>query len=108
MKRAIAILVIAICLVITVYDIGLSTQAKIESPDPTEINSSQATGNKIFRGIVKNLDGGTAVFTDTETYPLIGGDFETLVGKNVNIIGRIVKEGNLKKLRVTLIQFDKI
>ena len=108
MKRTLSIVFFAICLVIIVHDSGVSAQSKSKLPAPDDVNLSQTTDNKVFRGIVKKLDEGTALFTDKEIYPLVGGDFETIVGKEVNIIGKIVKEGNVEKLRVSLVQFDKI
>jgi hypothetical protein len=108
MKKTLSIVIFAFCLVISGHDSAVSAPAKIKSPAPTDVDSSQATDNKVFRGIVKKLDKGTALFTDKEIYPLVGGDFETIVGKEVNIIGKIVKEGDVEKLRVTLVQFDKI
>lgn len=108
MKRTLSIVISAICLVISGPASGVSAQTMIKSPAPSDVDSSQATENRVFRGIVKKLDEGTALFTDKEIYPLVGGDFETIVGKEVNIIGKIVREGDIEKLQVTLVQFNKI
>ena len=48
-----------------------------------------------------------ALYTEREVYPLIGGEFDIINGKEVNIIGKIVEEGNIKKLAVNRIQLNR-
>ncbi len=69
--------------------------------------SAQLTKNLVFHGTVEKIDEGTALNTDRGVYPLLGGDFDMIVGKEVNIIGKMVKEGNTEKIAVSRVQFDK-
>lgn len=58
----------------------------------------------IFTGVVKRIPNGTALVTNSATYLLDGGNFEGIVGKEVNIIGRVVKEGSIEKIIVARAQ----
>lgn len=107
MKKTLSIIIFAICLVISGHAFGDSPPAKIKSPAPASADASQAATNMVFLGIVKKLDEGTALFTDKDVYPLVGGDFDMIVGKHVNIIGRIIKEGDVEKINVFRVQFAK-
>lgn len=107
MKKTLSIAIFAICLAFSNLAFGVSTPSEIKSPAPAAADSSQAEENLVFRGIIKNLDEGTALFTDKEIYPLVGGNFETIVGKEVNIIGKVIKDGDVEKIIVARIQFAK-
>lgn len=107
MKRILSTIALAICLLIPGHAFGVSNQATIQSPTTAAADASQATDNTIFQGIVKKLDEGTALFTEKDVYPLIGGDFQMIVGKEVNIIGKLVKDGDVDKISVTRVQFAK-
>lgn len=106
MKKALSITIFAICLTISTHAFGLSNPAKSD-PAPIAVDATQATENMFFQGIIKRLDEGTALFTEKRVYPLIGGNFETIVGKEVNIIGKIVKDGDVEKISVGRVQFAK-
>ncbi|MCP4342342.1 MAG: hypothetical protein GY799_26565 [Desulfobulbaceae bacterium] len=106
MKKTLSITLFATCLVISTHAFGASSPAK-SNPAPTAVDASQAAENMVFQGIIKQLDVGTALFTEKQVYPLIGGNFETIVGKEVNIIGKIVKDGDVEKISVARIQFAK-
>ena len=106
MTKTLSIVIFALCLAISSHAFGVSTMAKINSPVTTTVDTSQTADNMVFRGIVKKLDGDTALFTENDIYRLVGGNFETIVGKEVNIIGKIVKEGDVKKNSVSLVQFN--
>lgn len=106
MKRTVSIAVFATCLAISGYALATSTSQE-KNGISTTIESSQMTENSVFRGIIKKLDKGTALFTEKEVYPLIGGDFETIIGKEVNIVGKIMKEGDIEKIAVARVQFAK-
>lgn len=107
MKRTVSIAVFATCLAISGYALATSTSQEKNGISTTTIESSQMTENSVFRGIIKKLDKGTALFTEKEVYPLIGGDFETIIGKEVNIVGKIMKEGDIEKIAVARVQFAK-
>lgn len=77
------------------------------TPRPAKIDSARFTEQLVFAGTVKRLDQGTALFTEKQVYPLIGGDFGMIVGKNVKIIGTLVKEDNIDKLAVARVQFER-
>lgn len=106
MQKILSITIFAICLLIATHAFGVSSAAK-SNPAPTAVGASQAAENMIFQGIIKQLDEGTALFTEKQVYPLIGGNFETIVGKEVNIIGKIVKDGDVEKISVARVQFAK-
>lgn len=98
MKRTILTIIPLIFLTFSSYSLSYSSS-------DTPVTKEQKT--VIFQGIVKKLDGGTALFTKETIYPLTGGDFQTIVGKEVFIVGTIVTVGDLKKIQVKRIQFDK-
>ena len=106
MKKTLSITIFAIYLMLTTHAFGVSNLAK-SNPAPTAVDASQAAENMVFQGIIKQLDEGTALFTEKQVYPLIGGNFETIVGKEVNIIGKIVKDGDVEKISVGRVQFAK-
>ncbi len=60
--------------------------------------------NQVFSGVVKKMDGGAALVTSNATYLLSGGNFDGIIGKEVNIIGKMVKEGSIKKIEVARAQ----
>jgi len=107
MKLILSTIAVAICLLISGHALGSSNQATIQSPAPAAVDASQAADNTIFQGIVKKLNEGTALFTEMNVYPLTGGDFQMIVGKEVNIIGKIVKDGNVDKISVARVQYAK-
>ncbi|MGB3212260.1 MAG: hypothetical protein WBB19_16275 [Desulforhopalus sp.] len=110
MRKTFIIAVCASYLAISSLATGTSTPAKTDSLVQDTLQSSQATDRTVFRGIVQKLDEGdegTALFTDKKVYPLLGGDFKTIVGKEVNIIGKVVLEEDIEKIIVARIQLDK-
>ncbi len=107
MKKILSTIAFAIFLLITGYAFGISNQETTQSPVSSAINVSHVADNAIFQGIVKKLDKGTALFTEKNVYPLIGGDFQMIVGKEVNIIGKIVRDGGVDKISVARVQFAK-
>ena len=60
--------------------------------------------NLVFTGTVTELPGGTALVTSNATYRLLGGNFQGIVGKEVNIIGRVIEDGAVKKIKVARAQ----
>lgn len=98
---------IVACLAISGYAYGVSNSTDPVETDPAKIEATAKKETQIFHGIVKRLDDGMALYTEKEVYPLIGGEFDIINGKEVNIIGKIVVEGNIKKLAVNRIQLNK-
>jgi len=86
-------------------------QAMASTPTPNDstaaIESTQLTKNLIFHGTVEKIDEGTALNTEKGLYPLLGGDFDMIVGKEVNIIGKMIDDKGTEKIAVSRIQFDK-
>lgn len=99
-------------LIITCTAFMLGTGLAMASTPPPEdkstaIESTQLTKNLIFHGTVEKIKEGTALNTDKGLYPLLGGDFDMIIGKQVNIIGKMINEGGTEKIAVSRIQFDK-
>jgi hypothetical protein len=61
----------------------------------------------MYKGVVAEHADGTALVTEDKTYPLVGGDFAMVIGKEVNVFGQVVKEGDVEKLVVTKLLVDK-
>ncbi len=78
-------------------------------PVPAIVYSPKNTEMLIFRGtILGTYDGeGTALYTEQAVYPLIGGDFAMIIGEEVNIIGKVVKEDDIEKIVVARVQFER-
>lgn len=98
---------IVACLAISGYAYGVSHSANSSKVDPAQMEAAAQQETVMFHGIVKELDDGMALYTEKEVYPLIGGEFDMIKGKEVNIIGKVVEEGNVKKLAVNRIQLHK-
>ena len=107
MKNLVRPIMIAACLALSGYAYGVSNSTEPPQIDPLEIGVKANKETQIFHGIVKKLDDGMALYTENGVYPLIGGEFDIIDGKEVNIIGKIVEEGNVKKLAVNRIQLNK-
>jgi len=107
MKNLVKPITIVACLLISGYAYGVSNSTDNSTVDPAQIQAAGKKETQIFHGIVKQLDDGMALYTEKEVYPLIGGEFDMIKGKEVNIIGKVVEEGNIKKLAVNRIQLSK-
>lgn len=107
MKIVVSAIIIALCLASADLAIGTAYPQRESPPVPALIYSPKKTDILIFRGIIKYHDMGTALATDRAVYPLIGGDFAMIVGKEVNIIGKMVKENDVEKIVVARVQFDR-
>lgn len=106
MKNLLKPLTIVACLAISGYAYAVSDSTNSTKVDPVKIEAAQQEP-QMFHGIVKRLDDGMALYTEKEVYPLIGGEFDMINGKEVNIIGKVVEEGSVKKLAVNRIQLNK-
>ena len=77
----------------------------IVSPSPA--TAVAATGNLIFHGTVERHEQGTALNTSKGVFPLLGGDFDMIIGREVKIIGKVITEGNIEKIAVARVQIAK-
>lgn len=106
MKKIVKITVVALC-------IGFGSSAFASSPATPEAAAKQGqemteqVKEMVYKGIVKKHEDGTALITKDKTYPLEGGDFAMIIGKEVNVVGKVVKDGDVEKLVVTKLQMDK-
>lgn len=107
MKKLVKSLTIAACLAISGFALAVSNSTEPPQVDPAQIETPAKNDLQVFHGIVKELDDGMALYTEKEVYPLIGGEFDMIKGKEVNITGKVVEEGNIKKLAVNRIQLNK-
>lgn len=107
MKILVSTIFFSIFLASADYVIGMAYPNSVKPPVPAMIYSPQKSDILVFRGIVTQIDEGTALFTDRAIYPLLGGDFAMIVGKEVNVIGQMVKEGDVEKIEVARVQFDR-
>lgn len=107
MKQLVSIIILAVSICLATHAFGAIEPSNHKSPLPVSIDSPQKVQALVFTGVIKKLDNGTALFTKKEVYPLIGGNFDTIVGKEVNIIGRVVKERNVDKIIVAQVQFEQ-
>lgn len=107
MKKLIKPLIIAVCLAISGFALAVSNSTEPPQTDPAQIEAQAKDGIQVFHGIVKQHEDGMALYTEDEIYPLIGGEFDMIKGKEVNITGKVVEEGNIKKLAVNRIQLNK-
>jgi hypothetical protein len=107
MKKLVKPLTIVTCLAMCGLSFAVSNSTEPTQGDPAQIVATAKKETQVFHGIVKKLDDGMALYTEKEVYPLIGGEFDIINGKEVNITGKIVEEGNIKKLAVNRIQLNK-
>ena len=107
MKNLVKPITIVACLAISGISFAVSNPTDSSQVDPAKIEAAAKKDTQVFHGIVKRLDDGMALYTEKEVYPLIGGEFDMINGKEVNIIGKVVEEGAIKKLAVNRIQLNK-
>jgi hypothetical protein len=58
----------------------------------------------VFTGTIRKAAQGTALLTRNGTYLLQGENLEEIVGRRVNIIGTIIRRGDVKKIEVVRAQ----
>lgn len=86
------------------FALSSSTNQQLINNAATPVELGADVNNLVFTGVVKRIPDGTALVTSTATYLLSGGNFESIVGKEVNIIGKVVKEGSIEKIEVARAQ----
>ncbi len=77
---------------------------------PPEVFPAQPesyVNNLVFTGTVQERAGETVLVTAANTYILAGGNFSGIVGREVNILGKIIAEGALRKIMVSHIQLAR-
>ncbi len=106
LKRLSAFAVFFLVLVFTLATNTMAISSAKPSPQSPIIPVQLGTdvNNLVFTGTVKKIPTGTALVTPNATYHLAGGNFEGIVGKVVNIIGTVVKEGTVEKIQVARAQ----
>ena len=105
MKKIVTASIVAFCVAM-----GSSCFASAPAAPKAEDKAKAAveqTKEAEFKGIVKKHEDGAALITKDKTYPLTGGDFAMIVGKEVNITGKLVKEGEVEKLVVSKMEVAK-
>lgn len=107
MKRIVPTLFIASCLAFCGTSFAVSKPA--ETAENTAVTSAVAsqTETQVFQGTVEKLKSGAALFSDGAIYPLLGGNFEQIIGKEVRITGKVVKEDNIEKIVVARVQIHQ-
>ena len=107
MNKLIKPLTIVACLAVSGFALAVSHSTEPPQVDPAQIEAPAKNDVQVFHGIVKKQGDEMALYTEKEVYPLIGGEFDMIDGKEVNITGKVVEEGNIKKLAVNRIQLNK-
>lgn len=105
MKKVLLSCVVSASLALSSVAFAATTPAKpaAEADKAKSIEQVQP----MFKGIIKKHKKGTALITEDKTYQLAGGDFSKMVGKSVNIIGKVSKEGDVEKLLVAKLEVQQ-
>lgn len=109
MKYYLAALIIAMYLTMNNKSLAITIPEGSKPPVPAIVYSPKNTEMLIFRGTIRTThDGdGTALYTEQAVYPLLGGDFAMIIGEEVNIIGKIIREDDIEKIVVARVQFER-
>lgn len=107
MKKLLSICAAALCLGWACSTLATTNPKAAATEAATKLEASETAKNDIFKGIVKKTENGPALETDSGLFPLIGGDFEMIVGEKVNIVGKLVNEDNVQKIAVAQVQYNK-
>ena len=106
MKKIITLCIFSLCIAMGTTCLASAPAAPQAVAQQTK-EAAEQVKEMLFSGIVKKHEDGTALITKEKTYPLAGGDFGMIVGKEVDIMGKIVKEGDVEKLVVSKLQVLK-
>jgi hypothetical protein len=109
MNKVLLAIICAFCLAIPCKVLSITIPENTKPVAPALIYSPKNTETLIFRGTVQKTGdgGGTVLQTEKAAYPLLGGDFAMIIGEQVNIIGKMVKEDNIDKIVVARVQFER-
>lgn len=103
MKKVIVACVVALCLSgSSVLFAATTMPASVEADKAKKLEQVQV----LYKGIIKKSKDGTALITEDKTYQLVGGDFSKMVGKAVNVVGKVAKEGKVEKLVVAKLEIQ--
>lgn len=105
MKNIIITCVITLSLAMSVSAYGATTPAKELKPDGSKAPAAQNI-QALYKGIIKKHEDGAALITADKTYPLVGGDFMKMIGKEVSVIGKVAKDGKVEKLVVSKLEVN--
>lgn len=102
---------LSICLLVGSLAIGTSSFATAPAAPAAPADQAKAAVEQVeesvFQGVVQKHEDGAALVIGDKTYPLTGGDFGMIVGKEVSVTGKLVKEGDVEKLAVSKLDLDK-
>lgn len=109
MNKALPAIIFALCLVIPSTAFTLAIPETAKPPVPALIYAPKNTEILIFHGTVQQTEDGDGIVLRTEkaVYPLLGGDFAMIIGEEVNIIGKMVREDSIDKIIVARVQFER-
>lgn len=99
MKNIIITCVVSICLGLSASVFAAVTPTKPAKPGAEQVQV-------LYKGIIKKHEHGTALITADKTYPLVGGNFAKMIGKEVSIVGKVAKEGEVEKLVVAKLELN--
>lgn len=105
MKKIVISCVVSACFAFSTTLIAATNPA---SPTAAQMKTPKSTEQvqSMYKGIIKKSNNGTALITEDKTYQLDGGDFSKMVGKAVNIIGKVTKDGKKEKLTVAKLEIQ--
>lgn len=73
----------------------------------TPVELGREVNNLVFTGTIKKIPNGTALITKNATYLLTGGNFDSIIGREVNIIGKVIKVGSIERIQVARAQLTQ-
>lgn len=108
LKNFFALAVFFLALIFGANAMAISAAKQSPEPPVLPVELGADVNNLVFTGTVRKIPNGTALVTNNATYHLAGGNFDGIVGKVVNIIGTVVKEGSVEKIQVARAQLAAI
>jgi hypothetical protein len=100
MKKIIAVCLFASCVAFNSSAFA-ATDAQKPMTDVMQNAEAEQIMDSVYTGIVEKHKDGTVLVTPEKVYPLVGGDFTMIIGKEVNVLGKVVKEDDVEKLIVS-------
>jgi hypothetical protein len=99
MKKIIAVCLFASC--VAFNSSGFAATDEKPMTDVMQNAEAEQIMDSVYTGIVEKHKDGTVLVTPEKVYPLVGGDFTMIIGKEVNVLGKVVKEDDVEKLIVS-------
>ncbi|MFN2354937.1 MAG: hypothetical protein ABR512_10490 [Desulfopila sp.] len=99
-------LIVFICLLMTTPFIAAAqeTPPTVRDAAVTPVKHGADVNRLVFTGTIRKAAAGTALLTGSGTYLLQGVNLEEIVGSRVNIIGTIIRRGDVKTIEVVRAQ----